>query len=957
MIIDTDQISLAQTEINAEVEEISNRISQLQQKASTMPRSGGIYMGKLIESVQNSVYELKNRIDTGDAFKEIEMNGSLPNNLREVWKAAEVDRPLVILLDQAEEIFTQPNPAFPNELEEFMQAVKQIFGNGQDAPQGRLILSYRKEYFPEFEESLKVNYFPRETIFLKHLDREGIIEVVRGLTLNDRLKRKYKLTVEESLPEIIADDLLEDKDSPIAPVLQILLTKMWNLTEGEEERKFTVDRYQELRKQGLLMEDFFHQQMDALAALDPEAVASGLALDILHAHTTRLNTAAKRTSEELSKRYAHRADILPGLLIKFKQLYLLTDANDGTHLAHDTLAPIVKNEFRDTDYPGQRASRILENKVKEFTADTENVLDEADLKIVEEGKAGMHIWNDRENELVAASQERVHKILRDRKRVAVFRRTMIRLGVVALFVLLGLSAFAFWQMNQSKKHQGIAEQRAIQIQKEKDLLDKKNREAQENLDRAIAGETLAEKEKRLAEMNEEKALRQEQIAKANAMLANKNATKADIAAANALIEKARAEDEQHKADSTKLVAEFERDQAEKLRRLSAAQSMAAKSEVMSSEENPNLKCQLARLAYEFNLNEAGNFYDPTIYSALYKAVEELHPFHFQPIPVKTGQIWNVRFNTSGERFAATGDNGLLSFGEFTSEGPRITSELKTKGFSRALEFSPDGTWIAVGLSTGEILLLLADQPAMQPMRIDAHDGEVWALEFTANGKYLASSGEEGKVKAWQLSTLQIEAEYSFGARVNDLSLIEGDSTIVACLDQGQILTWDWFSGNAIDTLYDQVNDPPTTVAAMQNKHLLAWGTQSGKIFLHNSSTNSRLFTAKEHSTKVTALSFSSGEKLLASAGLDRAIKVRDLNHIAEFPIVIRDQTDVIWSLDFSPDDKYLIWSGNGVIKPRPFAPNFLASELCPLISTPLTTEEWDFYAGKDILYQKTCIAP
>ena len=79
--------------------------------------------------------------------------------------------------------------------------------------------------------------------FLERLDRTGIIEVVRGPT-TPRLAHKYNLTFknEENLPELIADDLLMDPESPVAVTLQVLLSRMWDAATAKDPNHPVFDQ-------------------------------------------------------------------------------------------------------------------------------------------------------------------------------------------------------------------------------------------------------------------------------------------------------------------------------------------------------------------------------------------------------------------------------------------------------------------------------------------------------------------------------------------------------------------------------------------------------------------------------------------------------------------------------------------------------------------------------------------
>lgn len=357
--------------------------------------------------------------------------------LKSVWLQQESSkgRPLVIILDQMEEVFTRPRAEDLHELLHFMQLVQSLFDHPRDRPQGRLVLSYRKEYHPEIEAQCRQLEIPREKIFIDKLDRSDIIEVVNGLSSSKRLSRRYPLTIEENLPAVIADDLLVDPNSAIAPVLQILLTKMWELASEEASPSFTIAKYNELHKAGILLDDFYAEQMAALHDWVPAAVDSGLALDLLHLHTTGMGTASSRDLEEIRKLYQHQEEGLNQLLSYLKDLYLLTEVNHtNTGLTHDALAPIVQREIKDSDKPGQRALRILTAKMPEYQYSPETVcIDEEDLILVERGAGGMRLWTLKERELIEKSRERRAKLEGERA-----RNRRLKTAAVAIIGLLAI---------------------------------------------------------------------------------------------------------------------------------------------------------------------------------------------------------------------------------------------------------------------------------------------------------------------------------------------------------------------------------------------------------------------------------------------------------------------------------------------------------------------------------------
>ena len=356
------------------------------------------------------------------------------------WREAEAEaagkkKPLAVILDQAEEAFTRPlavaPPAGtddaaalrlswvdpPREVAGLAGAVRALFLDASRAPLGRLTLAFRKEWLQEFERPHDEAGLGYERVLLGPLDQAGIVEAIEGPTRDPDLQRHYRLTVEPGLAEAIATDLEADSGSSLAPTLQVLLTKLWQRAGDRPGGTFTRALYDRLYDEGILLQDVLDNGLKALKDWNSDAVESGLALDVLAYHTTDQTTAEIRSLADLRTRYAHRAEVLDGLLGRCKEQYLLIEADAGkdpaspvpaTRLAHDTLAPLVLAAFRRSQTPGQRARRLLENRAPEWiNADGSPregaVLDRNDLMTVERGLPGMRGLEKPEDRLLAAS--------------------------------------------------------------------------------------------------------------------------------------------------------------------------------------------------------------------------------------------------------------------------------------------------------------------------------------------------------------------------------------------------------------------------------------------------------------------------------------------------------------------------------------------------------------------------
>ena len=294
-----------------------------------------------------------------------------PEEIGEAWRAREKDRakPVLLILDQAEECFTRQIGSPTNELRAFARTLRTVLA--EEHAQGRLIVALRKEWLPEFRAEFDNHGLNFGDMFVDRLRKAGIEEAIVGPTRSERLTAKYKLTIERELVQALVADLMRDPDSPIATILQLTLGRLWDDVADRDARAFTKDAYGALRAQGLKLPAFLDRQLAALDtstdAFDVEHGKSGLALDILYYHVTRHDTAETRLHAEVLQEYRnHSAATVEKLLERLKDLRLLVDVplrGRATRLAHDTLSPTVRAAYDLSTRPGQVARRILEHHV------------------------------------------------------------------------------------------------------------------------------------------------------------------------------------------------------------------------------------------------------------------------------------------------------------------------------------------------------------------------------------------------------------------------------------------------------------------------------------------------------------------------------------------------------------------------------------------------------------------
>jgi hypothetical protein len=384
----------------AEIEQLQAELNRFSEVRRTP------YLQRIMDQALRSLHQYK------------EQMASMPGLLQQ-WRqieSREENKPLLLILDQVEEAFTKPMAGLTAEAElnQLMAQVQEVFGHADLKPAGKLILAFRKEYQAEVEKALESHRLPFTKVFLTPLDEGSIREAVRGVALDKRLQEHYGIKIAPKLPAEIARHLSQDQGGTIAPVLQILMRKLWEAVEEKEQKVFDLKLFAQFEK-SMGLQDFLEEKIALVreleAAADPESpfhdqelVDSGFLLDLLYQLVSEEGTAIHLGLEELNEWYSHREKVLNPLIdiLKKENLLLELKSEKGPviRLTHDTLARLIKQNYEASEYPGQRSSRILQSKLRSKVK-----LSEDELKIVDAGNKGRKGFTEAEKALIRDSRE------------------------------------------------------------------------------------------------------------------------------------------------------------------------------------------------------------------------------------------------------------------------------------------------------------------------------------------------------------------------------------------------------------------------------------------------------------------------------------------------------------------------------------------------------------------------
>ena len=196
-----------------------------------------------------------------------------------------------------------------------------------------------------------------------------------------------------------------------------------------------------------------------------------------------------------------------------------------------------------------------------------------------------------------------------------------------------------------------------------------------------------------------------------------------------------------------------------------------------------------------------------------------------------------------------------------------------------------------------------------------HPGSTLALEFDRTGRWLASVGEDGRLRVWDASeateTQSLEAGDDWVVAVD----WDDDRALAAACADGTVTVWDERGARARWQIV--LPDEPTALEFSSLVPGLAVATRSGDLIWLDRASGAQQRTWTVHESAVTDLEFSPDGSTLASAGKDRTIALS-----ATTDGEVRDRllghghwvTGIEWSgnelISASSDGTLRTWDGN-----------------------------------------------
>ncbi len=241
---------------------------------------------------------------------------------------------------------------------------------------------------------------------------------------------------------------------------------------------------------------------------------------------------------------------------------------------------------------------------------------------------------------------------------------------------------------------------------------------------------------------------------------------------------------------------------------------------------------------------------------------------------------------------------------------------ETFGGVLSIAFSPNGQFLAIGDTNGEIRLYQV-MDGRQVLTCQGHSNWIPSLAFSPDGNILASSSSDHTVKLWDANTGQcLQTLQGHEHEVWAVAFSPDGNTLVSGSNDRTVKLWSVTAGKCLQTFQGHTSWVICAVFTLDGQTLVT-GSDDDTIRLWDVSTGECLRILQGHSDGIRSITISPDGQTIASSSDDQTVKLWNLgtgqciktlqgHHAPVWSVAISPQGDIIAS--GSLDHTVKLWS-------------------------------------------------